>query len=147
MIIGEYKVSLDEKGRLLIPSRIRSDVAGNLLVITRGIDQCLWLFPPEEWKAISEKLLGTTSIFQEKARMMHRHFIAPAQEVDIDKAGRITVPTTLREYGVLKKDCIVMGIMNHLEIWDEQVYRGYWAQRETVFQEAAEEIGEKLKLL
>jgi MraZ protein len=147
MVIGEYRVSLDEKGRLLIPARIRSDVVGNLLIITRGIDQCLWLFPPEEWNSISEKLLSTTSIFQEKARMMHRRFIAPAQEVEIDKAGRIMVPPTLREYGGLKKDCIIMGIMNHLEIWDDEIYRTYWSDREADFQEAAEEIGEKLKLL
>lgn len=147
MVIGEYRVSLDEKGRLLIPARIRSDVVGNLLIITRGIDQCLWLFPPEEWNSISEKLLSTTSIFQEKARMMHRRFIAPAQQLEIDKAGRIMVPPTLREYGGLKKDCIIMGIMNHLEIWDEEVYRTYWSDREADFQEAAEEIGEKLKIL
>jgi MraZ protein len=147
MVIGEYRVSLDEKGRLLIPARIRSDVVGNLLIITRGIDQCLWLFPPEEWNSISEKLLSTTSIFQEKARMMHRRFIAPAQQLEIDKAGRIMVPPTLREYGGLRKDCIIMGIMNHLEIWDEEIYRTYWSDREADFQEAAEEIGEKLKIL
>jgi MraZ protein len=147
MIIGEYRISLDEKGRIMIPARIRSDVAGNLLIITRGIDQCLWLFPPDEWKLISDKLLATTSIFQEKARMMHRRFIAPAQEVEIDKAGRIMVPTTLRSYGGLKKDCIIMGMLNHLEIWDEEFYRGYWEDKEEDFQQAAEEIGEKFKIL
>ena len=147
MVIGEYRISLDEKGRLMIPARIRSDVTGNLLIITRGIDQCLWLFPPEEWQSISEKLLSTTSIFQEKARMMHRHFIAPAQEAEIDRSGRITVPPTLRQYSGLKKDCIIMGIMNHLEIWDDEIYRAYWADREDEFREAAEEIGEKLKLI
>ncbi len=147
MIIGEYRISLDEKGRIMIPARIRSDIAGNILIITRGIDQCLWLFPPDEWKLISDKLLATTSIFQEKARMMHRRFIAPAQEVEIDKAGRIMVPTTLRSYGGLKKDCIIMGMLNHLEIWDEEFYRGYWEDKEADFQEAAEEIGEKFKIL
>lgn len=147
MIIGEYRISLDEKGRIMIPARIRSDIAGNLLIITRGIDQCLWLFPPDEWKLISDKLLATTSIFQEKARMMHRRFIAPAQEVEIDKAGRIMVPTTLRSYGGLKKDCIIMGMLNHLEIWDEEFYRGYWEDKEEDFQQAAEEIGEKFKIL
>ena len=144
MITGEYRYSLDEKGRLMIPAKIRTDITGNVLILTRGIEKCLWLFSPEEWKDISGKLLSSTSIFQEKTRLIQRRFIAPAQEVEIDKSGRIVIPSTLREYGGLKKDCIVIGMLNHLEIWDDVVYQDYWEDKEQEFQTAAEELGAKL---
>lgn len=144
MITGEYRYSLDEKGRLMIPAKIRSDITGNILILTRGIEKCLWLFSPEEWKSISDKLLASTSIFQEKTRLIQRRFIAPAQEVEIDRSGRIVIPSTLREYGGFKKDCIVIGMLNRLEIWDDVVYQDYWEDKEQEFQAAAEELGAKL---
>lgn len=144
MITGEYRYSLDDKGRLMIPAKIRTDITGNVLILTRGIEKCLWLFSPDEWKNISGKLLSSTSIFQEKTRLIQRRFIAPAQEVEIDKSGRIMVPSTLRDYGGLKKDCIIIGMLNHLEIWDDVVYQDYWEDKEHEFQAAAEELGAKL---
>ncbi|HUV09144.1 MAG TPA: division/cell wall cluster transcriptional repressor MraZ [Spirochaetia bacterium] len=149
MITGEYRNSLDDKGRLMIPAKLRSEISGNVMVLTRGIDRakCIWLFPPEEWRRISETLLTSTSIFQKQARLLHRRFIAPAQEAEIDRSGRITIPPSLREYGDLKKDCIVLGVLNRLEIWDEEAYRTYWEDREDEFQEAAEEIGKDLKIM
>lgn len=144
MITGEYRYSLDEKGRLMIPARVRSEIAGSMLVLTRGIDRCLWLFPPEQWKSKSEQLLSSTSLFHEKDRLIHRRIVAPAQEVEIDRSGRIVVPLTLREYGGLVKDCIVLGMLTHLEVWDEPTYRQYWEASEGRFLEAAEEIGDRL---
>jgi MraZ protein len=146
MITGEYKYSLDEKGRLMIPVKIRGEITGNVLVVTRGIEKCLWVFQPEEWKDISKKLLTSTSIFKEKTRLIHRRFIAPAQELEIDKSGRIAIPPTLREYGGLLKDCIVIGMLNRMEIWDEETYKTYWENKEAEFLEAAEEIGENVKM-
>jgi MraZ protein len=145
MITGEYRYSLDEKGRLMIPARVRAEITGNVLVLTRGIDRCLWLFPPEQWKIKSEQLLSSTSLFHEKDRLIHRRIIAPAQEVEIDRTGRIMVPSTLREYGGLTKDCIVLGMLTHLEVWDEATYRQYWETSESRFLEAAEEIGDRLR--
>ncbi len=147
MVTGEYRYSLDEKGRIMIPAKIRSEITGNVLILTRGIETCLWLFPPEEWKQISGKLLESFSIFQKKARLIHRRIIAPAQEAEIDRTGRITVPQTLREYAGLNKDCIVIGMLRRLEIWDEEMYRSYCSVNEDEFQEAAEEIGNELKIL
>jgi MraZ protein len=144
MITGEYRYSLDEKGRLMVPAKIRADITGNVLILTRGIEKCLWLFSPEEWKIISGKLLASTSIFQEKTRLIQRRFIAPAQEVEIDRTGRIVIPSTLREYGGLTKECIVLGMLNRLEIWDDVVYQNYWEDKESEFQAAAEELGAKL---
>jgi MraZ protein len=145
MITGEYRYSLDDKGRLMIPARVRSEITGNILILTRGIDRCLWLFPPEQWKVKSEQLLSSTSLFHEKDRLIHRRIIAPAQEVEVDRSGRIVVPPTLRDYGGLTKDCIVLGMLTHMEIWDEQGYRQYTEASEGRFLEAAEEIGDRLR--
>lgn len=141
MITGEYRNSLDEKGRLLIPARIRSEITGNVLILTRGVDKCLWLFAPEEWRRVSESIVGNTSLFHARARLIQRRIIAPAQEAEIDKAGRINVPATLREYAGLTKEAIILGIKNYIEIWDEAEYQRYWDEKESEFQEAAEELG------
>jgi MraZ protein len=146
MITGEFRCSLDEKGRLLIPARMRTEVAGNEVILTRGVENCLWLFPPEEWKTFSENLIGSTSLFQEKARLIQRRMIAPAQETEIDKAGRIVIPQTLREYADLKKECLILGLKKYMEIWSEVAYQGYLAENEAKFKEAAEELGGRITL-
>ena len=146
MITGEFRCSLDEKGRLLIPARMRTEVAGNEIILTRGVENCLWLFPPEEWKTFSENLIGSTSLFQEKARLIQRRMIAPAQETEIDKAGRIVIPQTLREYADLKKDCIILGLKKYIEIWSETAYQSYLSENEAKFKEAAEELGGRITL-
>jgi len=146
MITGEYRNTLDEKGRLLIPSRIRTEIPGNLVVITQGVDKCLWLFPPEEWKRISDNLMTSTSIFQSRARLIQRRIVAPAQETEIDKSGRINISPTLRDYAGLTKDAVILGIKNYIEVWDESVYRDWWADKESEFQEAAEELGKVITL-
>ena len=141
MITGEYKASLDDKGRILVPSRVRAEIDEGSIVLTRGIDRCLWLFPPAEWQRIAGKLMDSTSIFQSRARMIQRRIIAPAQEAEFDKAGRINISPSLREYAGLQKECVILGIDSFLEIWDEGEYRAYWDQNESEFQQAAEELG------
>jgi len=144
MLTGEFKYSLDEKGRLMIPQRVRQAITGNVLIITRGIDKCIWLFPPEEWKNISQNLIDSSSMFLEKTRLIQRRILAPAQEIDIDKSGRIMVPPTLREYAGLKKDCIILGMLKYIEIWDDEAYNGFWNDNENRFRSAAEELGDKI---
>jgi MraZ protein len=146
MITGEFRCSLDEKGRLLIPSRIRAEVIGNVVILTRGVENCLWFFAPEEWKSFSEKLIGSTSLFQEESRLIQRRMIAPAQETEIDKSGRIVVPPTLREYADLKKECLVLGLKKYMEIWSESSYQAYLDANETKFKEAAEKLGGRIIL-
>jgi MraZ protein len=137
---------LDEKSRLLIPARMRTEVAGSVVVLTRGVENCLWLFPPDEWKTFSENLVGSTSLFQEKARLIQRRMIAPAQETEIDKAGRIVIPPTLREYASLSKECIILGLKKYMEIWSETSYQTYLTENEAKFKEAAEELGARIVL-
>ena len=144
MITGEYRYSLDEKGRLMIPSKMRTEIAGNIMILTRGVDRCLWIFPTDEWKGISSNILASTSLFQEKARLIQRRIIAPAQEAEIDRAGRMSIPQTLREYARLKKECIILGMLRYVEIWDEETYLSYLKNTEDSFKEAAEELGGKI---
>jgi len=146
MITGEFRCSLDEKGRLLIPAKMRTEVVGNVVVLTRGVESCLWLFPPEEWKTFSEKLVGSTSLLQEESRLIQRRMIAPAQENEIDKAGRIVIPPTLREYAGLAKDCIILGLKKYIEIWSEASYQDYLTANEAKFKEAAEKLGGRIVL-
>jgi len=141
MITGQFQNGLDEKGRLLVPARLRGEIAGNLLIVTRGIDRCLWMFPPQEWKTISDNLMGAASPFNKKARLLQRRIIAPAQEVEIDKAGRVNIPQTLQQSAGLKKECIILGIKKYIEIWDVEEYESYLTASEDEFQEAAEELG------
>ena len=141
MISGEYRYALDEKGRLMVPAKVRSVVPGNVMILTRGVDRCLWLFPAEEWRHLSENLIATMSPFQEKARLIQRRILAPAQEAEIDRSGRIVVPPTLREYAGLRKDCTILGMVKYLEIWDESTYSSYLEESDDRFKEAAEELG------
>lgn len=141
MITGQYRNALDDKGRILIPAKMRSDVPGNSLVITSGIDRCLWLFPPEEWKQLSDKLMEAASPFSRRARLLQRRIIAPAQEVELDRTGRILIPPFLKETAGLNKECVLHGIKKYIEIWDADEYAAYLDASEDEFQEAAEELG------
>ncbi len=141
MITGQFQNALDDKGRLLIPSRIRGEITGNVLVITRGLDRCLWLFPPEHWRTLSDSLMGAASPFTRKARLLQRRIIAPAQEVELDKAGRINIPQSLQVAAGLQRDCLILGIKKYVEIWDVAEYDAYLSESEEEFQEAAEELG------
>ncbi|MGI9256857.1 MAG: division/cell wall cluster transcriptional repressor MraZ [Salinispira sp.] len=141
MLTGEYRNSLDEKGRLLIPARLRSAISGNSLVVTRGVDRCLWLFPPEEWKSVVSGIIEAGNPFQEKVRIINRRIIAPAQEIELDKSGRFNIPATLAGWAGLQKECMVLGISRYLEIWDLGEYQRYFKETENEFREAAEELG------
>lgn len=140
MITGEHRVALDDKGRLNVPTRVRTEIAGETLVLTKGIDNCLWLFHPDEWKKISRSILESTSMFQTQGRMIQRRILAPAVELEVDKTGRITIPPLLREHAGLKKDCLVLGMIKYLEIWDEESYQNYQKETESSFGELADQM-------
>ncbi len=146
MITGEFRCSLDEKGRLLIPAKMRTEIVGNVVVLTRGVENCIWLFPPEEWKTFSENLVGSTSLLQAQSRLIQRRLIAPAQETEIDKPGRIVIPQTLREYADLRKECLILGLKKYIEVWSETAYQAYLQENEDKFKEAAEELGGRVAL-
>lgn len=141
VLSGEFVNNIDEKGRIMIPVKLRAAIDGDSLILTRGVDQCLWLFPVSEWQKVSQQIMSATSILQARARMIQRRIIAPAQETEIDRSGRINIAPVLRSFAQLKKECVILGINNYIEIWDEEVYQKYWEENEADFQKAAEELG------
>lgn len=141
MNTGEFHVALDEKGRLLIPARIRSEARGNALIVTRGIDRCLWLFSPDEWREFSAKLMGASSPLSKRGRLLQRRIIAPAQEIELDKTGRLNVPKSLQESAGLEKETRLLVMERYMEIWDAEAYQAYEQESEEELQEAAEELG------
>ena len=108
MLTGEFRVAIDEKGRLMVPARLRAEIPGNTLIVTRGIENCLWVFPPEEWAKIADSLMRAGSPFQANARLLQRHIIAPAQEIELDKTGRLNLPSTLQATAGLAKECYML---------------------------------------
>lgn len=139
MFIGEYKHNLDDKGRLAIPAKFRA-ILKKGTVVTKGLDGCLFLYSKEQFAKIAGKL-STLPISQSKARAFSRHMLAGAMDLEFDNQGRVTLPEYLRLFSVLKKNVIVAGLYDHLEIWDEQAWNKYKAQSEKNSNAIAEELG------
>lgn len=122
---GEYKITLDDKGRLSLPAKLRSALEDQAYMLTKGPDGCLWFYPMAEWDRLMEKVRSSSTAFSAEFRALRRRLIGPAQEVEIDRAGRIAIPQTLREYADLVRDCVVLGQDDFVEIWNADRYRLY----------------------
>ncbi|PKM91467.1 cell division/cell wall cluster transcriptional repressor MraZ [Candidatus Falkowbacteria bacterium HGW-Falkowbacteria-1] len=140
MFIGEYNHNLDDKGRLAIPAKFRSLLKKGG-VVTKGLDNCLFLYTNEQWKKIAQKL-SALPISQSKARSFARHFLAGAMDLEFDNQGRVTLPEYLRNFSSLKKSVIIAGLYNHLEIWDEEAWSKYKSESEKNSNAIAEELGD-----
>lgn len=141
MFIGEYRHSLDTKGRLAIPVKFR-DALERGAVVTKGIDRCLVLYPLKEWNMLAERI-SQLPPNQADARAYSRSTFAAAMDVECDKQGRIIVPEYLRTYAQMKKNLILAGLYNRLELWDEAVWQEYKTQTE----EQSIDIAERLSAL
>jgi MraZ protein len=122
LLNGGYCNTLDDKGRITFPAALQRALASDNLVITRGIEQCLWVFTPERWREFAEKWEQASPMLKD-VRKMQRHFLGWAAELEIDKSSRIAIPQTLREYAGLKRECFVIGVGRRIEIWDAAVYK------------------------
>ncbi|MCK5510094.1 division/cell wall cluster transcriptional repressor MraZ [Candidatus Parcubacteria bacterium] len=140
MFIGEYKHNLDSKGRLAIPVKFRGLLKKGA-VVTRGLDNCLFLYPKEQWKEIAKKL-ANLPISQAKARAFSRLMLAGAMDVDFDNQGRITLPEYLRKFAGLGKKTVVAGLYDRLEIWDDNKWDKYKQGTESKSAEIAEALGD-----
>jgi len=138
IFIGEYNYNLDDKGRLAVPVKFREEIKKGAIV-TRGLDNCLFLYTKEEWEKIVEKL-SNLPVSQSKARAFSRLMLAGAMEVDCDSQGRINLPDYLRKFAKLEKKTIIAGLFNRLEIWDENLWEEYKKQVEEDSNEIAEEL-------
>jgi MraZ protein len=138
MFMGEYHHSIDTKGRLIVPSKFRDEL-GDMFIITRGLDQCLFGYPLSEWSLIEEKLKGLP-LTKKDARAFTRFFFSGATESELDKQGRINIPTPLLQYAKLEKECVILGVSNRIEIWSKQIWEDYFTQSEESFAEIAENM-------
>ena len=123
MFMGEFSHSIDNKGRLIIPVRFREQL-GNEFVVTKGLDNCLFIYPNEEWKAFEEKLKNLP-ITNPNARKFKRFFVAGADPVELDRQGRILINAKLRQAAGLGKDVVLAGVGEHIEIWDQERWENY----------------------
>ncbi len=141
MFIGEYKHKLDEKKRVSIPAKFRKEL-GNKAILTKGLDSCLFLFSTKEWEKLAKKL-SELPLASRDARSFARLMLAGAMEVEIDKLGRILIPDYLKDFANLKKEVVIAGLYNRIEIWDVEK----WEEYKKKSQGSAEEIAERLQEL
>ncbi|MFH2063100.1 MAG: division/cell wall cluster transcriptional repressor MraZ [bacterium] len=140
MFIGEFQHSIDGKGRLAIPSKFRQRLAGKA-VVTRGLDDCLFVYPLAEWKKVAEKL-AALPLSQANSRAFSRLMLAGAVDVEIDSQGRVLLPEYLRQYAGLKKETVVAGLFSRLEIWDRATWEKYRSRTEQKAEDIAEQLGD-----
>lgn len=136
--MGEYQHSIDDKGRMIIPSKFREEL-GTEFILTRGLDQCVFGYPLSEWKVIEEKL-KSLPFTKKDARAFTRFFFSGAAECQLDKQGRVNIASPLRDYAKLEKDCVVIGVSNRIEIWSKSIWEEYFSKSEDSFGEIAESL-------
>ena len=141
MLIGEYKHTIDPKKRLSMPAKFRKEL-GKGAVITRGLDNCLFVFPSAYWQQLAERL-GNMPLVQQDSRAFARLLLSGAMEVDFDSLGRILIPEYLKSYASLEKTVVVAGLYNRLEIWNENRWENY----KTNLEKNSDSIAEKLREL
>ena len=140
MLLGEYLHTLDPKKRLSLPVKFRKEI-GKKVVITRGLDNCLFVYSLKSWESISAKL-GELSIGQADQRGFNRFMLSGAVEVDVDSVGRILIPDFLKDFGGLKSRVIVAGVNDRIELWDERTWKDYKKRIEKQADAMAEKLGD-----
>lgn len=140
MFIGEYSLSMDNKGRIAVPVKFRPHLSSGA-VLTRGLDKSLFLYPKKEWDVIAGKL-AALPISQANSRAFARLMLAGAWDVEIDKQGRMIIPEYLRKFATISKKVICAGLYDRLEIWDEESWQMYKANTERESSNIAEALGE-----
>jgi len=140
MFIGEYTASVDDKGRVAIPAKFRAELSG-ACVVTRGLDSSLFVYPLSEWQKLAEKL-AALPIARANTRAFSRLMLAGAMDLEIDKQGRVILPDYLRKFAKVKKQVVIAGLMNRLEIWDAKEWETYKANTEKDSGDIAEALGE-----
>ncbi len=139
MLIGEYTHTIDEKKRLSFPVRFRKEM-GKTVVVTPGLDRCLFVFTTKEWASIAEKL-ASSSMLQSDTRSFNRYLLGGAVEVRVDSAGRILVPDILKDRAGLSEKVAVVGVHTRVELWDEATWKDYKKKVERDADSLAERLG------
>ncbi len=138
VVKGEFQHTLDAKGRLFIPAKLREEL-GDSFVVAKGLDHCLFLYPQGAWETLEEKI---RQLPMSKSRNLQRFFLSSAADVSVDKQGRIVVPPVLREYAGLTHDVTIIGVLERAEIWDAQRWNEYNGEMDAdSIAQAMEELG------
>lgn len=141
MFMGEYHHNIDDKARLVMPSKFRYEL-GNNFIITRGLDGCLFIYTMDEWNNLVLNL-KKIPFTKKDARAFLRFFLSGAQECTFDKQGRIILPQTLISYAEIKKECIIIGVNERLEVWSKEKYESYFNQNEESITDIVESLFDK----
>ena len=138
MFMGEYHHNIDDKGRLIIPSKFRNEL-GEKFIVTRGLEECLFVYSISEWNEIINKL-KQLPFTNKDARLFMRMFMSGATECELDKNGRINIPTILAKYASLDKECVVIGVNERLEIWSSSKFDNFFNENIDNFSDIAENL-------
>ena len=144
MFIGEYHHSIDDKGRLIIPSKFREEL-GNNFIITRGIENCLFVYSLDSWNEIVRKI-ESLPFTKKDARTFARFFLSGASEAEFDKQGRINITSPLISYANITKECVVIGTGDRLEIWSEESWNDFFISARDSMSDIAENLFESVNL-
>ena len=139
MLLGEYEHTIDDKNRLTLPAKFRSAFEDGI-VVTRGLDGCLYAWTPVAWENYRDTTLSALHPLSQEGRRMHRHFFSGASETAPDKQGRVSIPPALLAHAKLGRDVVVAGVNDRLEIWD----RAAWKRELTEVEGSAEDVAERL---
>ena len=142
MLLGEYEHTIDDKNRLTLPAKFRQAFDEGL-VLTRGIERCLSAYPRDNWTETVESRLRELDPLSKEGRVMQRYFFSGAAEAELDKQGRVMVPSPLGDYAGLGKEVVVAGIHDHLEIWDRAAWRAHLDEIEGSAEDVAERLATK----
>jgi len=140
MLMGEYHHNIDDKNRLIIPSKYRNEL-GEKVIVTRGLDNCLFVYPISRWNEIASKL-NELPFTKSDARKFNRFFLSGAVEAEFDKQGRINIAAPLVEFSKLNKECVIIGVSDRLEIWSQDEYVKFFAEHGDDMSEIAENLFE-----
>lgn len=140
MLVGQHKHKLDSKSRLSLPAKLRKEL-GNTIIVTHGLDQCLFVYPTKEWKNFSHRI-SELSMGQADTRAFTRFMLSSAVEVEVDKSGRILIPDHLRTYAKLDEQVVIAGVYNRLELWGESAWDEYIKSVTSRADVLAERLGE-----
>lgn len=138
MFMGEYQHNIDIKGRLIVPSKFREQL-GDQFVITRGLDKCLFVYSLDEWTKVEEKI-QTLPLTKKDARSFTRFFFSGASECELDKQGRINIPSNLTSYAELEKETVIVGVASRIEIWSKSEWDKFFDEAEDSFADIAENM-------
>lgn len=142
MFYGEYLHSIDRKGRLVLPAKFRDTAKENLIekfFVTRGLDKCLFMFSEEEWRSQEQKF-KTLSFTKQEARKFNRLFFSGAVDVNFDQQGRILIPQYLKDYANIKRDVVVVGVSNRIEIWSKDLWKEFYDEVQPEFEKISENL-------